>query len=193
MLRLDLITHSYLAAIAALPNNAKKLVCGGFAAVIASIFLIKSMHVRRVPINASHRRMFLIAYALQTIVQLAIITLVSCMCFANALEFLMTNEVELLMVLSGSALLLVVISWLDEAIELSLYGESNTRNFTIRPFGIWCLKPEDYFDDVGNNEIGDVRDVAPLLESGKMTYRSLGLNSALSMKSNISFLAKLEE
>lgn len=155
------------------------------------------MHIRRVPINASHEKMFIIAYALQTIVHLAIIVLVFCMCFVrnNALEFLMTNEVELLLVLSGSALLLVIISWLDEAIELSLYGESNVRNFTVRPFGIWtCLKPEDYFDDDGNNEVR--RDVAPLLESGRMSssmYRSLGLTSTLSMKSAFQSLERLEE
>lgn len=193
---LDLITHSYLAAIAALPNNAKHLICGGFAAVITSIFFIKSMHIRRVPINSSHEIMFFVAYALQTIVHLAIITLVFWMCFArhDQLAFLMVNEIELLMVLSGSALLLVVISWLDEAIELGLYGESDARNFTIRPFGIWyCLQPQD--DDHNNNPHHASFDAVPLLEGRSLSsaYRSLGLNSSLCLRSPLSSLEKLEE
>jgi len=43
---MDLLTHSYLAAQEALPDNAKNLVCGGFSAVVLSIAFIKSMHVR---------------------------------------------------------------------------------------------------------------------------------------------------
>ena len=66
-------------------------------------------------------------------------------------------------------------------------------DFIMHPFGIWCLKSEYYFNDIWNNEIGDARDVAPLLKSERMFYRFLGLNSALSMKSNISFLEKIEE
>jgi len=44
---LNLLTQSFLAAAAALPSDAKNLVCGGFAAVVFSIQFIKSMHIRR--------------------------------------------------------------------------------------------------------------------------------------------------
>jgi len=51
----------------------------------------------------------------------------------------------MLAVLSGFAFLLVVMSWLDEAVELSIYGDSeDAREFRVHPFGIWfCFTPEE--------------------------------------------------
>ena len=69
------------------------------------------------------------------------------MCLAKdgPLRYLMMSEIEMLAVLSGFAFLLVVMSWLDEAVELSIYGDSeDAREFRVHPFGIWfCFKPEE--------------------------------------------------
>lgn len=67
---LNLLTQSFLAAAAALPSEAKNLVCGGFSATIFSITFIKSMHIRRVPTNPKHQNMFYIAYFSQIVVVL---------------------------------------------------------------------------------------------------------------------------
>lgn len=143
---LDLLTHSYLAATAALPDNAKNLVCGGFSCVILSIAFIKSMHLRRVPTNPKHERMFFAAYGVQIIVLFLVASITASMCFSGNgyIRDLMLDEIEMMFVLSGFALLLVIMSWLDEAVELSLYGTGvESREFRIHPFGIWaCLKPD---------------------------------------------------
>jgi hypothetical protein len=57
-----------MAAVTALPANCKMLICGGFTGVILSIGLIKSMHLRRVPLNPSHRQLLYAAYTIQVIV-----------------------------------------------------------------------------------------------------------------------------
>ena len=59
---------SHMAAVTALPANCKMLICGGFTGVILSIGLIKSMHLRRVPLNPSHRQLLYAAYTIQVIV-----------------------------------------------------------------------------------------------------------------------------
>lgn len=57
---------------------------------------------------------------------------------------LQQNEIEMLLVLSGAALFLVLISWLDEGVELSLYKGQDARAFRVHPFGMWwCLKVAD--------------------------------------------------
>jgi hypothetical protein len=45
--------------------------------------------------------------------------------------------------LSGAALFVVLMSWLDEGVELALYKSAeDSREFRIHPFGLWgCLKP----------------------------------------------------
>ena len=69
---LNLLTHSYMAAVTALPANCKMLVCGGFTGVILSIGFIKSMHLRRVPLNPSHRQLLYAAYTIQVIALLTV-------------------------------------------------------------------------------------------------------------------------
>jgi hypothetical protein len=142
---LDLLTHSYLAAIASLPDNARNLVCGGFAGVIVSIALIKSMHIRRVPNNPHHQRLFLMAYGSQTVVLLGISYVSIRMCYSpdGYLSYIMKDEITMLFFLCGAAFLLLMMSWLDEGVELSLYGSAtNASEYRVHPFGLWwCLKP----------------------------------------------------
>ena len=67
-----------------------------------------------------------------------------CLAKEGPLKYLMMSEIEMLAVLSGFAFLLVVMSWLDEAVELTIYGEGeDAREFRVHPFGLWwCLQPE---------------------------------------------------
>jgi hypothetical protein len=140
---LNLLTHSYLAATSALPDNAKAIVCRGFAGVIMSIGFIKSMHLRRVPLNPVHRQLFYAAYGTQIIVLLAVVYTTISMSMNRFYGEIMLNELEMLGCLCALASFLLIISWLDEAVELNIYGDGDAREFRVHPFGLWtCLKPE---------------------------------------------------
>lgn len=147
---LNLLTHSFLAAAVALPSDAKNLVCGGFAAVVFSIAFIKSMHIRRVPTDPKHERMFFIAYFTQVVGVIVVVAITARMCFLPpdsnyGLALLMRNEIEMLAVLVSFAVILIGISWLDEAIELRLYSDaSEASEYRVQPFGIWaCFKHDE--------------------------------------------------
>jgi hypothetical protein len=174
---LDLLTHSYLAATAALPDNARNLVCGGFSAVVFSIFFIKSMHLRRVPLDSKQRSMFLAAYSIQTIVMLFVVVVTASMCLLDSsyLNVLMRNEIEMMFSLSGFALFLLLMSWLDEAVELSIYESSaDSREYMVHPFGFWwCLKPEV---DVGEVEVAAEREMG---SHGRLSQLSPLLGSSV--------------
>jgi len=187
---MDLLTNSYLSATAALSNNSKTLVCGGFAAVVLAVLFIKSMHVRRVPIDPGQARLFYAAYVMQVVFVAAITFTSLMMCFAHdgKLGYLMLNEIEMLSVLCGFALLLVIMSWLDEAVDLSLYGGGpEGREYRVQPFGIWwCLGSHERYvgDFVDEASAGDgLAHLRPLLgssflsgslvsSSASMTYQS---------------------
>jgi hypothetical protein len=125
---LNLLTSSFLAAAAALPSDAKNLVCGGFSATILSITFIKSMHIRRVPTDPKHQNMFYSAYFTQFVVVVAAVYVSARMCFTDAegglAALLMRNEIEMLAILVGFSVVLVFMSWLDEALELRLYASA---------------------------------------------------------------------
>jgi len=150
---LNLLTHSYLAATAALPGPDKYLVCGGFSAVLLSIFFIKSMHLKRVPLEPKYRRLFIGAYVVQSMVLLAVVGVTAAMCAQGAsgfsgngvFEYLLSSNIQLLATLSIAALVVVVMSWLDEGVELALYSSAeDSRNFRVATFGFWycCLRPD---------------------------------------------------
>ncbi len=150
---LNLLTHHYLAATAALPGSDKSLVCSGFAAVLLSTMFIKSMHLKRVPIEATPKALFIGAYVIQGLATLAVAGFAFLLSFGEVgyyMQFLVQNDVQLMWVLSGFAVLLVLLSWLDEGLELALQdrGEElakvdSKKSFLVSPFGFWwCLKPE---------------------------------------------------
>ncbi|CAB9530709.1 expressed unknown protein [Seminavis robusta] len=147
---LNLVTHEYLAAAAALPGPSKQMVMGGFSAVVLSNYFIKSMHVKRVPSydNITHRRMFIMAYVAELIVTLVIVIVTAMVCSGTGGGYLQTlseNDLELLFLLSGLALFLVLISWLDQGVELTLYDSAeDSQEYLIQPFGLWsfCLESE---------------------------------------------------
>jgi len=143
---LNLLTHDYLASTAALPSKAKLLVTGGFSAVILSTLFIKSMHLKRIPVD-NHRNYFVGAYVLQIIVTLAVGILTATMGLGHGgyfLRSLVLDDMHCLLTLCGLAVFLVIISWLDSWIELAIYDSSeDSRQYRVHSFGIWwCLKPE---------------------------------------------------
>lgn len=143
---LNLLTHSYLAATAALPGDAKALVCSGFAAVLLSTMFIKSMHIKRVPIAMSQKILFVGAYIIQALATIAVAGYCFLMSFGHGgyLLILMQNDVELLWLLCGFAVLLVLLSWMDEGLELIFQDDENKESaFLVSPFGFWwCLHSE---------------------------------------------------
>jgi len=150
---LNLLTHDYLAASAALPGPAKTLVTGGFAAVLLSIFFIKSLHLKRVPTDPRNRALFTGAYVVQGVVLLAVVGISTAMSFGvtfGLLQYLMQTDIQLLFSLSGAALFVVLMSWLDEGVELMLYRSvADSREYRVHPFGLWwCLKPDVSISEV---------------------------------------------
>lgn len=146
---LNLLTQSFLAAAAALPSDAKNLVTGGFAGVVFSIQFIKSMHIRRIPTNTKHERMFFTAYFTQFVVTIGIVYITARMCFTfdgqnGILSLLMMNEIVMLATLVFLSIVLVAITWLDEAIELRIYKDGAEANqYRVQPFGFWAFCKHD--------------------------------------------------
>jgi hypothetical protein len=153
---LNLLTHDYLAATAALPGTAKNMVCGGFSATLFSTFFIKSMHLKRVPTDPRNQCLFISAFMVQSIVLFIVVAITAVMgAFSQNnqygfLGWLMQSDILLLFGLSLAALVIVVLSWLDEGVELTLYRTAeDSRAFRIHPFGFWwCLKPDIDDDDL---------------------------------------------
>jgi len=140
---LDLLTNSYLAATAALPNKAKELICLGFTMIVLSIVFLKSLATIRVPTNAAHRRIFFLSYFIQLCVTLSIaFTSWKMTGMSNqAFVWLQTTDTELLYVLSGFALLLVIIGSMHKSVELNLVEVRDESTYVVYPFGFWaCLK-----------------------------------------------------
>jgi hypothetical protein len=167
---LTLLTHSYLAAAAALPDNAKNLVCGGFAAVLLSIMFIKSMHLKRVPLDPQQKALFIGAYLIQSITTMAVVGVTTAMCFGQGgyFQMLMQDDVALLWGLCGFALFLVALGWLDEGLELALAGGSAESAYLVHPFGFWwCLHPDVDLTDLTTEDLGPqprgLSEMSPLL------------------------------
>eukprot|EP00586_Coscinodiscus_wailesii_P006441 CAMPEP_0172489658 /NCGR_PEP_ID=MMETSP1066-20121228/19822_1 /TAXON_ID=671091 /ORGANISM="Coscinodiscus wailesii, Strain CCMP2513" /LENGTH=571 /DNA_ID=CAMNT_0013257695 /DNA_START=78 /DNA_END=1793 /DNA_ORIENTATION=+ len=171
---LNVLTHNYFAGSGALSNNAKSLVSGGFAAVIFSILFIKSMHIRRIPLNPQHEKLFYFTYTLQLLTYTAIITFSLSLCFSNNphLSFLTIDQKQIVFALAAASLLLVAVSWMDEAIEARLYG-NQAEEHRVQPFGFWTfMLQDDCYDDIllphDNTLINTESD--PLMRDPKPTY-----------------------
>ena len=156
---LNLLTHDYMAATAALSGPSKSMVCGGFSATLLSLWFIKSMHLKRVPIELRHQLLYVTAYALQTIVLITVVAIAACMAFWETpafLDYLKANDIGLLFSLSGAAFFVVIMGFLDEGVELALYNSSEHANeYLVHPVGFWrCLKPTMSEEDIAGS-VGD--------------------------------------
>ena len=183
---LNVVTLEYLAATAALPSPSKQLVVGGFSAVVLTNFFIKSMHVKRVPAeNSRHRTMFVAAYVTEMVVTLAVVllTLLWTLGFGGLMErdIMAQGGTDLLFALSGLALFLVLISWLDQGVELSLYDSAaDSQEYRIQPFGLWsfCLE----------QELTDERVLHDMVQQDMTLSRRLSAVSPLLGSSSAAFL-----
>lgn len=185
---MTLLTHSYLAAAAALPGSAKALVCGGFGGVLLSTAFIKSMHLKRIPQAGSQKAIFIAAYVVQLVATICVAGVTFAMCFGQGgyFQVLMQNDVQLMWILSGFAVFLVALSMLDEGLELALQdGEDNL----VHPFGFWCccLHPEIDMDDTlmegasnsiakSGNSGGRLSELSPLLGESMANLRQTSNN-----------------
>lgn len=165
---LDLLTHSYLAATSALPHNAKEMVCGGFGMVVFSVFFIKSMHLKRIPVDGTHRLLFVGAFVTQIIVNLAVISLsISLYLGKPYFGVLAQDEITLVLGLAGATFFLVILGWLDEAVELALYTTGDrSRQALVHPFGLWwCVAPEleQFTEESVGEGAGVLSSMSPLL------------------------------
>lgn len=157
---LNSLAHDYLAATAALSGPGKSMVCGGFSAVLFSTLFIRSMHLRRIPLDRNQQCLFITAFVLQTLVLLAVASATAAMCIGDVgstfLGYLLQSDILLLFALAGAAFAVVAMSWLDEGVELILYQSAETsRSVRVYPLGFWwCLKPKPYegTNDNSNDE-----------------------------------------
>lgn len=166
---LQLLTRSYMSSTEALANNSKTLVTGGFSAVLASIFLIKSMHVRRIPVNTFQSALFYVAYGLQALVYVAVIAFSGYLAMSSESSIFTSSEMSLMFSLAGASVFVVLMSWIDEMIEVTLYGNSgDAQNYRINAFGIFscCLEDED--DENLRSSSGFIMDV----ESSPLSARA---------------------
>lgn len=196
---LNLLTHEYLAATAALPGPSKTLVCGGFSAVLFSNFFIKSLHVKRVPIDPRDRGLFVGAYVIQALVTLCVVIVTAAMCLgvfsgSGFIGYLMQTDIQLLYVLSGAALFVVVMSWLDEGVELTLYESvADSRGFRVSPFGWWwCLHTEVTDEDLAaqltseqENQVGRMSHTSSVTSTTRLSVLSPLLGSSLADLRNL--------
>jgi hypothetical protein len=173
---LNLLTHDYLAASAALPGPAKTLVTGGFAAVLLSTFFIKSLHLKRVPTDPRNRALFVGAYVIQGVVLCVVVAISAAMSYGvslGLLDYLMQTDIQLLFSLSGAALFVVIMSWLDEGLELMLYNSAaDSREYRVHPFGLWWfLTPDVTINEMESLVAQQAKDAATLSSSSSSTTR----------------------
>lgn len=107
------------------------------------------MHLKRVPIDPTHRALFVGAYLIQTLATIAVAAFAFYLPYSHHpyLQLLLQSDVELMWALSGLAALLVLLSWIDEGLELALQESAKETDkgssFLESPFGFWwCLHPE---------------------------------------------------
>ena len=181
---LNLLTHDYLAAQSALSGPSKAMVCGGFSATLFAIFFTKSMHLKRVPTDGKAQCLFITAYLLQALALLVVVGVTAAMCFGRLqntfLESLMQNEVALLYALSGTALFLVLMSWLDEGVELILYeSAAASRQVRIHPFGFWwCLRPDVTAEEIEAMDASESGDMTMSMSTTSLSVLSPLLGSS---------------
>ena len=158
---LNLLTHHYLAATAALPGNDKGLVCSGFAgtfekyffvipgvcdfesdnfisffpiAVLVSTMFIKSMHLKRVPIESTPRALFIGAYVIQGLATTSVAVFAFLLSYSQIgyLQVLQQSDVELMWVPGGETNESIIV-WLPQR-RIAIVGNL---------FGAFCWHVED--------------------------------------------------
>ena len=177
---MTLLTHSYLAAAAALPGPAKDLVCGGFSGVLLATAFIKSMHLKRVPRDTHQKSVFIAAYVIQLLATIGVSGVSLAMCFGRGgyLQVVMQNDVQLMCILSGFAVFLVGLGMLDEGLELAM---QDGEDYLVHPFGFWCCILQSEID------MEEMRDVATKMPKSQSSGARLSELSPLLGESMANF------
>jgi len=93
--------------------------------------------------------MFFTAYFTQFIATIGVVYITARMCFSREsdsgiLALMMVNEIGMLAVIVCFSIVLVGLSWLDEAIELHIYKDgAEASEFRVQPFGFWAFCKHD--------------------------------------------------
>jgi hypothetical protein len=134
------------------------------------------MHLKRVPVEPTPRALFIGAYVIQGLATIAVAGFAFTLSYSQGgsyLQILLQGDVELMWVLSGFAVLLVWLSWLDEGLELALQdsgdGKENGKDsFLVSPFGFWwCLHPEVTPEEILAEEVATTNALSHSLSASK--------------------------
>jgi len=148
---LDRLIRNYLSFATLGLSSIQFLVCEGFLGVVLSVTFIKSLHIRTVPVDTSGKQMLRLAHFIFTTVTAVIAVIVATFCFSD-LEPLVKfgqSDIKLVFALAGASLILVIMSFIDEAIVLALYRESRTNSngkmylYRIHPLCFWLSSCKD--------------------------------------------------
>lgn len=135
---LSSLTHGYFRGTQGNATSilARVRVSESFTATLLAIFFLNSLHVKRVPINKTHRAVFVTAYMVQALLIVTIFGVAVAMQFGFCEN--LTN-LELVWFVAGTAIVVIVMSWMDEIAELSLYKSSGeAREARSEPLTFWC-------------------------------------------------------
>lgn len=140
---LTLLTSSFILQEPRISTVTKRLVCWGFAAIIFAIYFTKSLHLQRVPSEKDKRTSFYITYVGQSLVLWCIMAVAVLMPLRGLnLGFMVREEVRLVASLCGMELILLLVSWIDEIIEVAFFATpEDSRSSMVEPFGIWWFQP----------------------------------------------------
>lgn len=168
---LKLLTHNCLSAEATLANNAKTLIFSGFACVVLSNVFLKSLHVRRIPVDPRNRRPVLAAHVLDILMNLLVGVTAGMLCSEYAAETTAgLSDDDIIYSLAGVTFVLVIFSWMDKYVEVLLVEDDSSHRCHRLLF---CFK-------IDREEIEFVKnEVLPLMDSESVEYKA--------MKKNISF------
>ena len=134
------------------------------------------MHLKRVPVEPTPRALFIGAYIIQGLATIAVAGFAFTLSYSQGgsyLQILLQGDVELMWVLSGFAVLLVWLSWLDEGLELALQDSSGDKengndSFLVSPFGFWwCLHPEVTPEEILAEEVATTSALSHSLSATK--------------------------
>lgn len=168
---LSTLTHEYFR------GNSSALVrlrvTEGFAATLLSISFLNSLHVKRVPSDSNHRAMFVLTYVVQAVFVFSVLAVSVAMQFGYFEDL---SNLELIWFVAATAVMVMILSWTDEIVELSLYmSGGDAREARSEPLRFWCCvvprKPVE--TDASDEEISNHSSLTPLLSGKEEGYQSV--------------------
>lgn len=168
---LSTMTHEYFRGNSSV--LARLRVAEGFTATLLAISFLNSLHVKRVPSDPNHRAVFMSTYVIQALFMLSILSVTAAMQFGYFEDL---SNLELVWFVAATAVIVMVLSWTDEIVELSLYmSGADAREARSQPLRFWCCvvprKPEEIADS--DAEGSNQSSLTPLLGGKEEGYQSV--------------------